>query len=178
MPAVFNKFQVNEISELFLQGKVGVMPTDTIYGLHCLANDLPARDRIYEIKKRPEKMPFIVLIASTKDLGSWDLIIDDFGEEQMKKFWPGPNTLIFQDKSGETHAFRLPNDEFLIDVLSKTGPLVSTSANIHGQSHALTVDEARERFEDGVDFYVDGGELPGKSSSVYKITDHNVEQLR
>ncbi len=107
--------QTAQIADLLLDEKIGVMPTDTIYGVHCLANYQALIDRIYQIKHRPDKMPFITLVKDKNDLHAF-----------------GVDLKIFKLADGSTRSFRQPNNAFLLNILSQTGPLISTSANIHG----------------------------------------------
>jgi L-threonylcarbamoyladenylate synthase len=123
-------------------------------------------------------MPVITIISSPKDLELFDISTTDFEKEQIAKFWPGANTLIFKLPSGVTRSFRLPDNEFLISILKETGPLISTSANLHNQPFAKTIEEAISNFGDVVDFYVDGGTLDNPPSHVYNLTNGVVEQIR
>ncbi|MBU4374980.1 L-threonylcarbamoyladenylate synthase [Patescibacteria group bacterium] len=58
------KPEIDLIAEYFKQGKVIAYPTDTIYGLGCLATDKKAIKRIYRIKKRNKKNPLLILASS------------------------------------------------------------------------------------------------------------------
>mgnify|MGYP001574031689 FL=1 len=170
--------QIKEISEFLASGQIGVLPTDTIYGIHCKTLDHDLIKRIYQIKNRPEGMPFITLISEINELKLFDVIIGDFEREQINKFWPGPNTLILKTLSGETRSFRIPRNDFLQSILKTTGSLISTSANLHLKPSAKNINEAIEYFGDKIDFYVDGGELNNPPSSVYDISEGKVNKLR
>ena len=99
----------------------------------------------------------------------------------MEKFWPGKVTIILGDI-----AFRLPKKKSLIEILNKTGPLVAPSANKEGDKPAETIKEAKEYFGpaspsqggDSVDFYLSGGTLKSKPSTLIKIENGKVEILR
>lgn len=175
---IFKPSETENIIKVLNDNQIGVMPTDTIYGIHCKALNNDLIDRIYEIKQRPEKMPFITVINSPEDLTLFDIQIGEFEKEQIEKFWPGPNTLIFKTREGETRSFRIPRNDFLISILNETGPLISTSANLHGQPSAKNIQEAQEYFGDEIDFYVDGGELNNPASSVYNLTSGEIIKLR
>jgi len=170
--------KISQIADLLLTKKIGVLPTDTIYGIHCLAKDSDLFEKIIDIKGKDKNTPMITLISDIKDLVNYDVNIDAFAQEQINTFWPGPNTLIFETSTGETKSFRFPKNEFLIEVLNKTGPLISTSANLHGKPHSIDVTQAIEYFGDTIDFYVDGGVLNNASSSIYKIIKGSVEKIR
>lgn len=178
MPVVFDINQIDEIVSLLKEGKIGIMPTDTIYGIHCLANDSTLFDRVYQAKERPGDMPFIKLIASALELDSFGVTVNDFVHSIMRKHWPGPNTLVFEIEEGRTEAFRLPENGFLQAVVSQTGPIISTSANKHGFPVVKDITEAQEVFGDDVDFFVDGGKLSNPASSIFKILDGFLERIR
>lgn len=170
--------QIAEIAGLLKNKKIGILPTDTIYGVHCLALDEDLVKKVYAIKKRPLDQPVITAISSIDQLDLFNLEVNDTADSYMKTLWPGPNTLIFKQKAGGTRSFRLPHNSFLTDLISQTGPLISTSANIHGEPLALTIEQARSIFGDQIDFYVNGGTQNGKASTVYDLTSDQVSILR
>ncbi|NBS69965.1 threonylcarbamoyl-AMP synthase, partial [bacterium] len=74
---------------------------------------------------------------------------------------------------------RVVADGMLQMFLQKTGPLLTSSANLPGESPANTLEEARAYFRDAVDFYVDGGDLSGRqSSTLIRVVNGKVEVLR
>jgi len=168
--------EIKKIVRLFLENKIGIMPTDTVYGLHCLAGNKELHKKIAELKGRSESMPYIYLIPRGYDIESFD-IVGDFSEH-MNKYWPGPNTIVFPIRDGSTVALRVPNNDFLQEILEETGPLVSTSANPHKKMPARDVLTAKEYFGERVDFYVDGGRLDNPPSSIYKIVNNTLTKLR
>jgi len=66
-------------------------------------------------------------------------------------------------------AFRMPKQKKLLNILNKTGPLASTSANLSGQLPAKNIKEAEKYFGRKVDFYIDGGELNNTPSTIISI---------
>lgn len=169
---------INKTASLLLEEKIGVLPTDTIYGLHCLTTDPSLIKKIYKLKKLPNDTPLITLIADEKELEQFGVEAGEFEKDLMKKYWPGPNTLIFDIKGGDTRSFRMPKNNFLLAVLKQTGPLVSTSANIHQMPFSKNVTQAVEYFGDKVDFYVDGGEEDNPPSSIYRISKGDIAKIR
>ena len=170
--------QTTEIANLLLAGKIGILPTDTIYGIHCKAHDPELIKRIYEIKDRPSELPLITVISKAEDLDGFGIEVGDFEKQQMKNFWPGPNTLIFKTSNEKTRAFRLPKNDFIQSIMQTTGPLISTSANLHGMPSSANVSQAMEYFGDKIDFYVDAGELNNPPSSIYDISKGEVKKIR
>lgn len=176
----------NEIVYLLNSGKVGILPTDTIYGIHCLAFNKSSVEKIYELKNRPSAKAMIVIISSLNDLENFNTKLS----EKMKKFlsniWPNKVSVIldcsnpqlsYLYKKSYSLAFRVPNNSFLLKLLKKTGPLVSTSVNLSGLSPAQTIKQAQEYFPYGIDFYVDGGKIDSKPSTVIKLNNQGVVEL-
>lgn len=176
--SILNTNQITEISTLLLNKKIGIIPTDTIYGVHCLANDSDLINMVYAIKERPTEKKFITLISNVNQLDSLNLDITDLHKDLMKNKWPGRNTIIFENPEGTTLSFRLPDNTFLQELINITGPLISTSANKHGEPNVKNIEEAEKVFGKEIDFYVDGGNLEGMASSVFIIENKIIKQLR
>lgn len=163
-------------------GGVGVLPTDTVYGLVCAAALESAVKRLYELKNREAK-PGPIIAASIEQLVK--LGIKARYLKPVEHYWPNaisieiPHSVTYLHQGTGRQAFRLPADPKLQSLLEKTGPLLTTSANHPGEPTANTVDQAKDYFGDRVDFYVDGGDLSGReSSTVIRIVDDAVEVLR
>lgn len=164
---------------------VGVIPTDTVYGLACSAFSPLALERLFKIKGRAENKPPVVIISDVSDLEKFGAEVSSVHSELIKKYWPGKVTVIFNiakkfeylDK-GLGLAVRLPADENLRNILRQTGPLATSSANPEGLPTAKNIEEAKKYFGDKVDFYEDGGELSPAPSTLVRITGDKVEVLR
>ena len=140
---------LDAVASLLLEGKVGVIPADTVYGLSSLA-DRSGGDRIYEIKMRPKSKRFIML-AGLSWLKSSPLVVP----RVLYDHWPCPLTAIVRnEEDGSTQAVRVPADPFIQALVEKTGPIWSTSCNISGQPGLMTYDEILPVFGDLVDFIV------------------------
>lgn len=172
---------VKEIAQQqILEGKIGIMPTDTVYGIVCSAFDKVAVDLIYRIKERDTTKPPVIIIGDQSDLEKFDIKIDQNINNIIEKYWPGPVSIIFEGGSFPEYLhrgrgsvpIRLPNDSDLRDFLKVTGPLATSSANPESKPIAKTISEAKNYFESqsGVCFYVDAGEIPGKPSTIIKVS--------
>ena len=157
------------------KGGIGVLPTDTLYGLVGSAFSASALERIYAIRERSGKKPFIILISTLSDLKKFEIKINKKTEVLLRGVWPGKVSVVFPVRSkkfGYIHrgtkslAFRLPNKDSLTTLLKKTGPLVAPSANREGAKPATTIKKAKQYFGERIDFYVDGGTLCGKPSTL------------
>jgi L-threonylcarbamoyladenylate synthase len=165
-------------------GGVGVLPTDTVYGVVARAADSAAVRRLYGIKRREHK-PGTVVAAGVAQL--IELGVDETQLRQVAVWWPAPLSVVcaagdaldYLHQGVGSLAVRVPADEGLRRVLEQTGPLVTSSANQPGEPPAETVLAAWNYFGDAVDFYVDGGDLAGRpASTLVRVANGRVEVLR
>lgn len=170
----------DDIIDAIAAGEVGVIPTDTLYGLVGSALDPDAVSRIYELKRRNPDKPLIVLIADVEDVERFGVVLSAELREQLERYWPGPYSIVlptiddtfsYLDRGTRTIAFRLPDDEELRDLLRQTGPLVAPSANVEGDAPARTISHARAYFGSDAAFYVDGGEIDREPSTVMVLDE-------
>ena len=180
----------NKIIEILKSGGVGVMPTDTLYGLVGSAFSKQAIERIYKIKNRDVSKPLIVLISKISDLKKFDICntfhhgekcLDSVQSVQsltLNKFWPGKVSIIlpcastkfkYLHRGTKSIAFRFPKSKSLIEVMKKTGPLVAPSANPEGLKPAENIKQAKKYFKDAIDFYLSSGTLKSKPSAIIKF---------
>lgn len=177
------------IIEKIKQGDIGVIPTDTIYGLVGTALSQKVVKRIYKVRKRNPLKPLLILISSINDLKQFDIVLSSKDRSIIKSLWPGKVTVILQlSKEGikkyrylhrgtKTLAFRLPKDKELVLNLRKTGPLVAPSANPEGLTPAHTIEQAEGYFGGEVDFYVKG-KTSKKPSRIVSLKNSIVEIIR
>ncbi len=160
---------LRDAAELLSSGLIGVIPTDTVYGVVALASNKDAVNRLYKLKSRQNK-PGTLLAANVNQLAALGLKKEELGF--ASRFWPNPVSIILSasDDLKYLHqgigslAVRIPDDASLREVL-ESGPLVSSSANLPGLTPATSIEEAYNYFKDNVDFYVDGGDLSGRVAS-------------
>lgn len=176
-----------QIIEIIREGGVGVLPTDTLYGLVGSALSPDAVDRIYDLKQRDPSKPLIVLIADIEELERFGIVISDMLLERLSGYWPGPNSVVlptiddqfeYLDRGRGSIAFRLPAHDELRALLRMTGPLVAPSANVEGAQPAITIEMARAYFGSDASFYVDAGELKGKASTLIEFDGDDIRILR
>ena len=162
--------------EILRNEGVGVIPTDTLYGVVGVWGSDSALKRIKEVR-RVDKKPngWITLISDINDLKKMAIDLSQKQFDMLSKIWPGAFSVGFKDEPG---AYRLPAQNELRDFLKKTGPLIAPSANITGYAPARNINEANDYFAESVDFYVDGGELNGNPSTVIVLNDNAVEIIR
>jgi L-threonylcarbamoyladenylate synthase len=163
-------------AQLIRGGGVLAFPTDTVYGLGAAADDEVAQKRIYHIKGRPVGMPLILLVAAESQLENF-VHVDSRAEAMMRRWWPGPLTLILHAKGGGTLGVRVPKHKVALALLRTTGPLMTTSANLHGNEPAMNPEDAQSL--PGVMAVLDGGVAPGGvASTVLDLTGPEPHVLR
>lgn len=186
---IYKNFSKKVVS-ILKDGGVGVIPTDTIYGIVGLASKRETVSRIYKLRHRNPIKPMIILISSLHDLRKFDVDLSAEDKKIMEKVWPGKVSIILNlKKEGAARfkylhrgkkklAFRLPNFLKLRQLLYKTGPLVAPSANLEGLPPAKNIAEAQKYFGDRVDFYVDGGFQQSLPSALIEVKSGKVKVWR
>lgn len=164
---------------------IGVIPTDTVYGVVALAAEPEAVKRLYTLKKRDHK-PGTIIAANLSQLE--ELGLKHRYLKAVEQFWPDAISVIIPtaDPSLEylhlgqgSLAIRLPKPPELQKLLEKTGPLLTTSANLAGQPTATTIKQAKAYFGSAVDFYIDGGDYSNHlPSTIIRIVDDAMEVVR
>lgn len=173
-----------KLAALFKSGKVGIIPTDTIYGLAASAADPQAVTRLYALKHR-ERKPGTVIAASAQQL--IELGVPAETVQAVSSLWPNPlsidmlvgGNLGHLDQGTGHCAFRVVADEEVRAMLAMTGPLLTSSANDPGQPPAENLAQGQDYFGDEVDFYVDGGNRSGRlPSTVARYRGGRFETVR
>ena len=175
----------SHIVEQLRKGVVGLLPSDTIYGLSCLALDEKAVERIYKLKGRDYGKPLIILLADIDQAEQLGLRANDL--EPARKYWPAPLTVIvpagkftpeFLHRGSRALAIRIPDKQELRELIKQTGPLISTSANPQGKRPARNVKEAKDYFGNELIFYIDTGELKAMPSTIVELKDGELKLIR
>lgn len=170
--------KTDQIIKLLKAGKVGVMPTDTIYGIVGSALNPETVEKIYVLRQREKDKPFIILISSLDDLKKFDVSLTKEQKDFLEKNWPNPLSVIlavnveklkYLHRGKNSLAFRMPRNRWLLEILKGVGPLVAPSANHAGVKPAETEEEAKKYFGSRVTFYVDGGKLKSKPSTIIQL---------
>lgn len=158
-----------------------VLPTDTVYGLACDAFSHEAVTKLLEAKGRDRTSPPPVLIGTTAAIEGLAQEVPALAHKLAETFWPGALTLILKAQPsltwdlGETKgtvALRMPDHKIALALLQETGPLAVSSANLTGESAAITCQQAESYLGPKVKVYLDGGSSPkGEASTILDMTD-------
>jgi len=158
------KSQIGEVAALLRSGGIVLMPTDTIYGLHALANDDSAA-RVADIKGREEGKRFVVVGASVDQLEAMGAEVPD----ALRRIWPAPLSAVMR-RGNSTIAARIPALDWLRELLEQTGPLFSTSANRSGKPPITEPSDLEPKLLEQLDGLIDAGRINGKASAIVDFT--------
>ena len=171
------------------EGKLVVIPTETVYGLGADAFNPEAVARVFEAKARPAFDPLIVHIASLADIARVAAGFPPKAKLLAEALWPGPLTLILP-KRGEVPdivtsglpsvAVRFPVHPVARRIIEYSGTVIAApSANPFGYISPTTARHVAETLGDRVDFIVDGGSCAvGVESTVLDMTGRTPSLLR
>lgn len=174
------------------EGKVVVLPTDTVYGIGCDAFSAEAVTAVLAAKGRGRDMPPPVLVANLATVDGLARDVPPYARALLGAFWPGPLTIVVTSQPslawdlGETNgtvAIRMPDDETALALLGAVGPMAVTSANLTGRPPATTAAEAQEQLGASVAVYLDGGPVEptagtGLASTILDCTGLEAVTLR
>lgn len=164
-------------------GGVVALPTETVYGLVALWDNLAARERIYELKARPANKRLQMLAPTLQAAFDAGLVPDHRLEKLARAFWPGALTVVAKATGlHDSIGLRIPAHPFVQALLQALGsPLAATSANLSGQVPGLTANEAIQGLTAQPDALVDGGNIPetgGVASTVVSLLGDSPTLLR
>lgn len=178
----------HRLVSILQRGGLAVLPTDTLYGIAARAEDKEAARRLYRLRRPHSKKPFVILIASARDLNKFDVRPTKAQKKILRALWPGPVSVVlpapqkrlaYLHRGGKTLAFRLPAAKNLRALLRRTGPLLAPSANREGRTPAKTVAEAKKQFGGAAQMYVSAGRrLAGRPSTLLSLVSGKPTLLR
>ena len=150
-------------------GGVVLFPTETVYGLGGDGGNPAVVERIYRIKKRSGDKPLVRLIADQSEIRP--MLTEDGQAGLLRKYWPGPLTVILRTPEGITRGYRIPGHEFIRRMIEESGvEMVATSANRSGEPAIMDGAAARREFGGRVDLIIDGGKVTGIASTVLDLS--------
>jgi len=163
--------------ECLKAGGVIAVPTDTIYGICCVAQNRAATDRIYSIKERDVLKPLAISVFDIPDIYKWAQVT--VPDVLLRDLLPGPVTVVLERLATLNHGLnpgtsrigiRVPDSGFVRDLCRACdAPLALTSANISSYESSLCVQDFKELWP-RLDHVFDGGVL-GTSKSGSTVVD-------
>ena len=164
--SIYHPNAISKAVDMLMNNGVIAIPTDTVYGIACLAFNAKAIDRVFSIKGRDFNKALPILIGSFEQLEQISLLINKNSEKLVKSFWPGALTIVVLRKHTlpenlspyPTVGVRMPNHPWLITLIKEVGPLAATSANLSGHPEAHNAQEVDEALNGKLDLILDGGQ--------------------
>jgi L-threonylcarbamoyladenylate synthase len=163
------------------------LPTDTVYGLAADPFSTGGADRLFLLKRRPREVDLPVLVADLDQALALTTGVPDGARRLMDRFWPGALTLVLPRRPDlqadlgadeATVGVRCPAHPVPLALCRATGPIATTSANLHGQGPATTAAEVVATFGDSVAVVLDAGPCEGEPSTVVDCTGAEPKLLR
>ncbi len=188
---------ISEAARILRAGGLVAIPTETVYGLAADADNKDAVLATFAAKKRPTNHPLIVHVASAAALDAWAINIPEEARLLVKKFWPGPLTLVLKkaERCGDfvtggqdSVALRCPSHPWAHALLEAFAGenfkgLTAPSCNTFGQ---ISPTSAKHVFDDlgikpagKLDYILDGGICEvGVESTMINLSGKRPEILR
>lgn len=178
------KEEIAKVIEVLKRGGIILYPTDTVWGIGCDATNPEAVERVYKLKQSDNKHSMLVLVDSADRAikyvnrapeVAWQLI--EVSDKPLTLILPNAccvaENLIPEDG---TLGIRIPDHEFCHQLLRRFGrPIVSTSANISGESTPIEYKEISKAIKTGVDLVVNQRFESGmthKPSSIIQLSEN------
>ena len=170
------------------QGKLVVIPTETVYGLGVRCDDPAGIDAVFIAKGRPQDNPLIVHVSSL-EMAHRYAIVDSVAERLFSCFSPGPLTLVLPARSTvalnaraglSTVAIRIPGHPVARTVIEQTDlGVAAPSANRSGRPSPTTARAAYDEMQGRVSAVIDGGSCDlGIESTVAVLREGGPHILR
>ena len=170
---------LERIAEILQKDGVIAYPTDTLFGLGCLASRKKAVDRILQIKGRDPKKPMSILCADMEMLCRYTRHLDTPTFRLLKQMLPGPYTVLLPAsrevprylQNKQVVGLRIPDQPFCLALTKLLGEsIITTSANLSGQATLNTAWELEEELGHALDLVVDCGQPIGVGSTIVDLT--------
>ena len=162
---VFNIEEVEAAAALLREGGVLAYPTEGVYGLGCDPDNREAFDRIFAMKRRPPEQGVLLIAADFGQVRDWIGGAPESAFARADAIWPGAHTFIFPRSSRVPEWVAGGHAGIALRVTAHApsaalcrafgGPIVSTSANRHGEPPARSAADIRAIFGNEADGVLD-----------------------
>lgn len=162
---VFSIEDIDEAAALLREGGVLAYPTEGVYGLGCDPDNRAAFDKVFALKQRPPEQGVLLIAADFEQVRPWLGAVPDAALARAGAAWPGAHTFIFPRSSRVPAWVAGGHAGIALRVTAHApsaalcrafgGPIVSTSANRHGEAPARSAKEIASIFGDEPDGVLD-----------------------
>ena len=173
---------INQAVHVLKDGGTILYPTETVWGIGCDPFNQKSVDDLFKLKAKKED-GLSILINDKKMIYKYCLVKREH-IKRIERLLPGPVTLILESKvafaKGVTKngniAIRIPNNNTSISLV-KENPIITTSANMHGEKIAENIDDAKKVFGNSC-IYLDGEKPTGIESTIIDLTNNTPKIIR
>lgn len=185
----YEECKLKEIACAIKNGKIVLLPTETVYGIGTNGLDEKAVEKIYKIKKRDKKNPINLLVSNMSMIEAITQNITPIEYKLMENFFPGPFTIILKRKkivpnivtaNSDLVGIRMPSDTIAKKLVELSGvPIAAPSANMSGKLSGTNFTDIIDEFSDSLDYAINNGECKmGMESTIVKVIDNVPHILR
>lgn len=179
--------QIDIVTQAIIDGKVIAFPTDTVYGLGVRYDNEDALNRLKQAKIRPESKPIPMMVS---DLSQIEEVayVNATAKLLIQKFMPGAFTIVLKKKEEiadyvtnglATIAIRMPDDEFVLEIMNRSGKaMLVSSANISAEHSCRNGEEVLKQLDGRIDGIVMGESKSEIASTIVDATSEEVKILR
>ena len=165
-------YSISYAAALLASGALVAFPTETVYGLGANRASAGAMAALARAKNRPKGKAFTVHISSGKMVGRMGCRITPDAARLIKRYWPGPLTVILRSRSGDKIGFRMPANPIAIQLIEAAGvPVAAPSANLSGNRPPVSAKDVLREMAGRIDLVIDGGKTAvGIESTVVDLS--------
>lgn len=167
-------------AKIIKNGGIVIFPTETVYGIGTNGLNEKAVKKLYEVKQRPLDKPISLLVNSIDMINEIAKDITELEYTLMKKFFPGPLTIILKKRNiipdivtanSNTVGIRMPSNEIALNLIKYAGvPIATPSANISGKPSGTNLDCIIKDFDKKIDYFIDNGPSRiGTASTIIQV---------
>lgn len=186
MTKVIKSSEIEEIVSAVKVGKVVAFPTETVYGLGVKFGSQEALDKLMEAKNRDYSKAITLMVANKQEIDNYAYVSDD-AKKMISAFMPGMLTLVLRKKETvdsnmtngkDTIGIRIPDSEFVLQLLRKAGPMLVTSANLSNHPNTTSTQEVLDQLDGRIDLVVEGKTTDSIASTVIDVSSQVIKILR
>ncbi|MBF0529237.1 MAG: threonylcarbamoyl-AMP synthase [Deltaproteobacteria bacterium] len=178
---------ISRVVAVLKDGGVIAYPTDTQYGIGCDLYQKRSIEKVYRLKKRNTNKPFSFICSDLTNIAEFAKV-SNYQYKTMRRLLPGPYTFILEGTrlvpkimltKRKEAGIRVPAHNVCLAIVQALGnPIINTSAANEDNEPLSDPEEIELYFKGSLDLVIDGGQVPGRPSTVVSLIDDTPEILR